>query len=226
MRMLINDEWETSRRQTKIKRNPKHPHYSVLWDSRRQEGNKCSFLQPRAPTTYLETAGDKGETSVGSCSTEHPKYPRRQLEASGRQAGHKCRIVRPKTSTILLQTRGGASWRQMGGKRRTMQLRASTAYWETLVDKWEASAEPCGLKHPESICRWETAGSQVGDRQAGLESAGSARQGVGKCGATWPRGPEHRQDIWKVQTKRPRSYSTLGNRGERVEMLVMLNREH
>ena len=84
----------------------------------------------------------------------------------------------------------------------------------------------CSPKHPESICRWETAGSQVGERQASLQSAGSARQVVGKCGATRPRGPEHRQDIWKVQAKRPRSYSTLGNRGGRAEALVMLTREH
>ena len=65
-------------------------------------------------------------------------------------------IVRPKTPTILLQTQGGpVSWRQVGGKRRTMQLRASTAYCETLVDKWEASAA-------QSIQRAFADGKQLG----------------------------------------------------------------
>ena len=162
--------WETSRKQTKIQSSLKHPHYSVLWDSRRQEGNKCSFLQPRAPTTFLETVGDKGETSVGSCGTEHPKYPwrqsgksaehplhtGRQSETSGRQAGHKCRInCAAKNTHNTLADTGGPSWRQVGGKRRTMQLRASTAYWETLVDKWEASAA-------QSIQRAFADGKQLG----------------------------------------------------------------
>ena len=63
-------------------------------------------------------------------------------------------IVRPKTPTILLQTQGGPvgdKW----GKRRTMQLRASTAYWEMLVDKSEASAA-------QSIQRAFADGKQLG----------------------------------------------------------------
>ena len=86
-------------------------------------------------------------------------------------------IVRPKATHNTLADTGGPSWRQVGGKRRTMQLRASTAYWEMLVDKWEASA------------------------------AKASR-------ATRPRGPEHRQDIWKVQAQRPRSYSHLETVGD------------
>ena len=82
--------------------------------------------------------GDKGDISV---------------ELIG---GHKCRIncAAQNTHNTLADTRG-PSWRQAGGKRRTMQLRASTAYWETLVDKWEASAA-------QSIQRAFADGKQLG----------------------------------------------------------------
>ena len=55
-----------------------------------------------------------------------------------------------------------------------MQLRAFTGYCETLVNEWEASAA-------QSIQRAFAdgkAGGQVGDRQASLETAGSAQEGV------------------------------------------------
>ena len=57
---------------------------------------------------------------------------------------------------------------------------------------------------------WEPSWRQAG--KSGISRICKTRgRRVGKCGATRPRGPEHRQDIWKVQAKRPRSYSTLGN---------------
>ena len=58
---------------------------------------------PRAPTACWEAVGDKRETSVESGSPENPKHTARQSETSAGQVGDKCR---------------------------TMQLRASTAYWE------------------------------------------------------------------------------------------------
>ena len=75
----------------------------------------------------------------------------------------------------------------MGGKRRTMQLKASTAYWETLVDKWEASAA-------QSIQRAFADGKQLG---AKLETAG--KSGISRICKTRGR------QVWSHAAQRPRA---------------------
>ena len=61
-------------------------------------------MLPRAPTACWETVGDKREINVELGGPENPKHTAKQSETSAGQVGDKCRI---------------------------MQLRASTAYWET-----------------------------------------------------------------------------------------------
>ena len=108
-----------------------------------------SSLLPRAPTACWETVGDKPKTSVESGSPENPKHTARQSETSAGQVGDKCR---------------------------TMQLRASTAYWERSGGQVQnhgaqstrsvSQVGSFGPEHPQHT------GRQVGDKCRSLESGG------------------------------------------------------
>ena len=83
-------------------------------------------------------AGNKRETSVESGGPENPKHTARQSETSGGQVGDKCR---------------------------TMQLRASTAYWETsgrqLQNHGAQSTRSASHSGPGHL---QHTGRQVGDK--------------------------------------------------------------
>ena len=149
------------------------------------------------------------ETSVDSCGPEHPQRTSRQWESSGgqpgdkcgRKGGDKCRImwpraprVRNKWETSGVQTQNHAAQsihRQVGYKCRIMRPRASTAYLETVGDKWETretSLDSGGPDHLERI--WERSAGSCGSKHpqhTAKQVERSGRSGGEKRGTMQPR---------------------------------------
>ena len=162
---------------------PKHPHLSSKAEnqaanletvdpaqSRRQLGDRCStgdkrrLMRPRAPAAYFETVGVKRWATWRQVWEKRGRQVQNHVAQgtqSQKQVGDKrgtnaesCGPKHPQTSGIH--------------KRRIMRPRASTAYLETVGDKWET-------------------------RETSLDSGGPDRlepiweRSVGSCG------PEHLQ---------------------------------
>ena len=102
---------------------------------------------PRAPTACWEAVGDKRETSVESGSPENPKHTARQLETSAGQVGDKCRTMQLRASTAYWET-SGRQLQNHGAQSTRSASHSGPGHLQSTGDKWEISLESGGPKHP------------------------------------------------------------------------------
>ena len=89
----VGNKWETSSNSY----GPRHPEWetSVEDKCRRQVGDKCKLMRPKAPRV-----GDKCKGQVGDkCKLMRPKAPR-VGDKCGRQMEDKCKLMRPKAPRV------------------------------------------------------------------------------------------------------------------------------
>ena len=147
------------------------------------------------------SVGEKGETSAESCGPGHPEsetsgrqagYKRNHAAQSiHRQVGYKCRIMRPRASTAYLET--------VGDKWETRETSLDSGGPDHLERIWERSAGSCGSKHPQHTAKQvERSGRSGGEKHGTMQPRasiayllrGDSETQVGdKCRSTRPRSP-------------------------------------
>ena len=104
-------------------------------------------MLPRAPTACWETVGNKRKTSVESGGPENPKHTARQSETSAGQVGDKCRTMQLRASTSYWET-SGRQLQNHGAQSTRSASHPGPGHLQHTGDKWEISLESGGPKHP------------------------------------------------------------------------------
>ena len=95
----------------------------------------------------LGNSGKQAGTSVESGGPENPKHTARQSETSAGQVGDKCRTMQLRASTAYWET-SGRQLQNHGAQSTRSASHSGPGHLQHTGDKWEISLESGGPKHP------------------------------------------------------------------------------